>query len=344
MLQITYHVPFHRTLRFLFVSIVAGTLVPQIAPAQIVTPPKRQLAQSTDVVAKVDGTEIVREDVENLLHGGLKKKSGTAAVSSVPPALQAQALSQVIDRTLIESSLLRKGQHMSEAEVDTAVENLKKELTTRGQSWDLFVAERGLTEAALRRELRWEKTWNRYLNRNFGDEKVEAFFNAHHREFDGTELRISHILLRPARSGDSLGLVELTKQAEAIREKIAAGELTFTQAVEKHSSGPSRRDGGDLGFIPRHGRMLEEFTKAAFVLEKDQLSPPVVTTFGVHLIRWTEDRPGTKKWTDAAEDIKTIIAQEQFESLATEERKKAKVEFTGAMPYFKPGTREVAVP
>ena len=303
--------------------------------------PAKANAQPSGAVAKVDGVEITRADVDIAIRVG--RAAATESRSSSPIML-AQALSQMIDRRVVENHLTQKGFALSEAELDAIIGNLKKELLDKGKTWESFLTDRGINDDIARRELRWEKSWNRYLVRNFNEEKIKLFFNNHRREFDGTELRVSHVLLRPAHSGDAWTLTDLIKQAESIRAKIVASELTFAQAAEKYSAGPSRREGGDLGFVPRRGRMAEEFSKAAFALEKNQLSQPVTSSFGVHLLRWTEEKPGSKKWEESADEIKTAIAIEQFDTLSAQLRPKAKIEFTGSMPHFKPGTRELVEP
>ena len=132
---------------------------------------------------------------------------------------------------------------------------------------------------------------------------------------------------------------------ELLRQQIASGALSFEQAVEQHSAG-SKRDGGDLGFIHRHGSMPEPFCAAAFALEPGQVSRPVQSPFGVHLIRCREIKPGDKTLED--KDVRRAVelaaAQELFETLAAAQRRAAEIRYTGAMPHYKPGTRELVTP
>jgi parvulin-like peptidyl-prolyl isomerase len=77
--------------------------------------------------------------------------------------------------------------------------------------------------------------------------------------------------------------------------------------------------------------MVEAFTQAAFQLKPGEISPPVATPFGVHLIKLVEVKPGGKKWTDARDQLKPAAAQALFQEVARQERKKAKIAFSGAM-------------
>lgn len=80
-------------------------------------------------------------------------------------------------------------------------------------------------------------------------------------------------------------LVQTLTEAEAIHNKIVAGG-SFADLAKDHSSCPSRSQGGDLGFFQR-GHMVKPFEDAAFNLEVGQLSLPVQTQFGFHLIQRT---------------------------------------------------------
>ena len=207
-----------------------------------------------------------------------------------------------------------------------------------------FLAKAGQTEPVLRTELAWQLAWQQYLKSHATDEALEAYFKAHHREFDGTELRVSHILFRPTTAGDEAAVMALFKQAAEVRQRILSGEIKFADAAEKYSAGPSRHHGGDLGFMPRHGVMVEPFARAAFALDKGQVSPPVATVFGIHLITVTDTKPGEKKLADVHDVVHEALAKELFERLAATQRGQAKIEFTGNAPYFKPGTTELVVP
>lgn len=78
-------------------------------------------------------------------------------------------------------------------------------------------------------------------------------------------------------------LVEQGYEAEDLIKKLKEGH-SFESLANKFSKCPSGRNGGDLGEFER-GRMVEAFDSAAFALEVDEISPPVRTRFGYHLIK-----------------------------------------------------------
>ena len=90
------------------------------------------------------------------------------------------------------------------------------------------------------------------------------------------QIRASHIL------------VEDERLANKLYERISKG-ADFASLAKKHSTCPSGKKGGDLGYF-RKGQMVPEFEKAAFALDVNGLSNPVKTKFGYHLIKLTAAR------------------------------------------------------
>jgi peptidyl-prolyl cis-trans isomerase C len=88
------------------------------------------------------------------------------------------------------------------------------------------------------------------------------------------EVRVNHLL------------VKTEEEAQKLREEILGGKL-FEDAAAEFSSCPSGASGGDLGFFG-HGAMVKPFEDAAFALtEIGEISQPVQTQFGWHLIQLT---------------------------------------------------------
>ena len=87
-----------------------------------------------------------------------------------------------------------------------------------------------------------------------------------------TQVNANHILL--GKKSDAL----------ILRQQIIDGKITFEEAAKKYSLCPSREEGGNLGYFSR-GAMVPQFENAAFDLPVGQISQPVETRFGWHLIQ-----------------------------------------------------------
>lgn len=81
-------------------------------------------------------------------------------------------------------------------------------------------------------------------------------------------------------------LVETESEAISLKEEILSGKA-FEDAAAENSLCPSGARGGDLGFFGR-GQMVGEFETAAFDLKVGELSDPIKTNFGWHLILVTD--------------------------------------------------------
>ena len=91
-----------------------------------------------------------------------------------------------------------------------------------------------------------------------------------------TRIKASHIL------------VKTEQEAKGLCEKIKSGE-SFEKLAKAHSKCPSGKNGGDLGFFGK-GQMVKEFENAAFALSIGQVSAPVKTQFGWHIIKLTDKK------------------------------------------------------
>ena len=91
------------------------------------------------------------------------------------------------------------------------------------------------------------------------------------------EVRASHIL------------VDNEEHAKQIKLELEKSDKTFADLAKEKSEGPSGENGGDLGFFGR-GKMAKPFEKKAFELDVGEVSDPVETQFGWHLIKKTDER------------------------------------------------------
>lgn len=283
-----------------------------------------------EVAATVGSEPVYVAEARQVLRSSGDRDAGEQAA----PWLQAQALEQVVNRQAAIAGLEKRGFTATQDDIDRLLAELGERLARRSLDLPEFLRQEQITEAILRRQLRWEFAWNHYLESQLTDEALEGLFNMQPREFDGSRLRVRHILYRKPEPDSPEAWLALESRAQALRADILAKKISFEAAAKAHSAGPSRRKGGDLGLIGRHGPMVEEFSRAAFELKEGAISEPVRTRFGVHLIQCVGIEPGKTPWTEARRELAKAFAESLFLDLARESRGQLPVKFTGAMPYL----------
>lgn len=140
------------------------------------------------------------------------------------------------------------------------------------------------------------------------ESELFAFYQENEENFAIEEqVRARHILLTTAERS----VAEARAQLEEIKTRIEGGEDFATLAEDLSEDPGSASRGGDLGFF-RRGQMTPEFENAAFDAESGELVGPVVTPFGVHLIR-VEDRreSGVRPFAEVRSQIRARLAAEQ---------------------------------
>lgn len=158
------------------------------------------------------------------------------------------------------------------------------------------------------------------------EQQLDAYYNTHKGEFETARAR--HILVRfqgsrvPLREGQKdLAPEEALARAQALRQRILKGEDFAEIARAESDDAGSGRNGGDLGSFGR-GRMIAEFEDAVFTLPVGEVSQPVKTQFGYHLIQVQERsvRPFAEVRTDLERRLATENAQKAMEGVKQKSR------------------------
>jgi peptidyl-prolyl cis-trans isomerase SurA len=237
------------------------------------------------------------------------------------------ALDQVIDRRLVMAYLTKAGEAASKADVDLELTQFEKALKAQNVTLAQHCERVGLSLDNVRRALAWKLSWKRYCEKQITPDNLEKYFGRNRRDFDGTQLRVSQILWKLPADADDTAVQSATEKATQVRQEIVAGKTSFADAAKRHSQAPSRSAGGDIGWIERHRPMPADFSRAAFALKVGEMSEPLVSSFGVHLITVAEEKPGTKSWQDVESELRPAVALYLFRWIADKERPAAKIEY-----------------
>jgi parvulin-like peptidyl-prolyl isomerase len=278
-------------------------------------------------VARVGGQPIEAAEVEQQLRLAL----GDAPLDPARrPAMWEAARQKLIDRQLVMLALTEAGLAASQADVDLALARFEKQLQAQHRTLADHCAAVGLSVEQIRRALAWSLSWQRYCERYITPQNLEKYFQEHRRQFDGTTLHVAQIFwkLPPETDAAARQAAKETAlaQAQHVRGEILAGRLSFAEAARQHSQAPSRDEGGDIGWIERHRPMPESFSQAAFLLKPGEVSTPVESPLGLHLVTVLEEKPGQRTWQEAEAELREAVAVYLFRWLADRQRPKVRIE------------------
>jgi parvulin-like peptidyl-prolyl isomerase len=291
--------------------------------------------------ATVNGQPITEASVQR----GLKR---------LPPEKQMAARSEIlqflIDNLVVDQYLAQLYPDTSKEEIEKRLEQIRTEITKEGQTIEKVMQELMLTPDELRSQVAAEMRWEKYAGEQVTEKVVSDYFQNNKEVFDGSMVRARHILIESSPSASTA--VEQNRQRllaiknsieEEVQKQLAllpasadnlvkekartkALEEAFSDAALKYSNCPSKEQGGDLGWFPRAGSMVEPFARAAFALKPHQLSDVVVTPFGQHLILATDRRAGKEtKFEEVREVVKEVYRDKLRESLCAQLRPRAKI-------------------
>jgi peptidyl-prolyl cis-trans isomerase C len=311
------------------------------------TPPTTPNAGS-QIAASVNGQAIPEIAVQR----GLRR---------VPPAMQSEARAQIlkflIDNALLDQYLVRLQVAVDPKDVDAKVKQVQEEMKKEGSTLDKIMQDLKLSEAELHSQITAQLRWEKYASDQATPQVLRDFFEKNPEMFDGTMVHARHILLTPPAGNsqaDAAAKVQLLGFKKTLEEEVAGAlaklppqtdnlerekararltEEAFVKLASKESACPSKAQGGDLGWFPRAGTMVEQFSKVAFALKPYQISDVVTSQFGHHLILVVERRPGKEpKFDEVKDDVKEVYGDRLRESLCAQLRPSASVRISGSPP------------
>ena len=242
---------------------------------------------------------------------------------SMRARLLGESLEHLVRRHFVLSAVRDAGILVGPGELRLETEKLRDRLKEIELSLEEYLISKSLPKSELEYEFTWRIAWQKYLDRHLTKKQLQKFFDKNRRQFDGTEMHVAHLLFTSLKDVD-----EIKKLATQIQRDIQEGKISWNDAVKRNSDAKSSiADGGEIGWVTFDGPMPPEFCQAAMKLEVGQVSPPVQSIFGIHLIKCLEIRPGKLGPDDAANEIKKVAARYLFDTLSKKKRKQVSVQY-----------------
>jgi len=253
---------------------------------------------ATDILATVDGKNITKQDGEAFV----RATAPQTTFEKLPAAQQKMIAERLVERALFVEAA-KKENIADEAEFKSNIEKLKEEL---------------LVSLWMKKQMD---------NAIVSDSEAQDFYKSNPDKFVMPKnVHARHILVADEKAAQDI-IVELKElKDEALKTK-------FIELAKAKSTGPTGEKGGDLGSFAQ-GQMVPEFDKAAFALNKGEITlAPVKTQFGFHVI-YLEDKKdeSTVAFDQVKEKIIQSLKQKQFQTklkeVAKEMKSKAKITYT----------------
>ena len=147
------------------------------------------------------------------------------------------------------------------------------------------------------------------------DEDVAEFYQANQARYQTAEtVEARHILIKVADDATEDEDAEALKRAEEIYAKATAAGNDFSELAKAFSEGPSAQNGGSLGAFEK-ASMVKPFADKAFDMTAGEISEPVRTQFGWHIIKVEKKNPASEKsLADVSEEIRKGLLDEKSET------------------------------
>ena len=277
-------------------------------------PAKSSSSDRLDGIAAVVNDDVVlQSDVEDQLYQFLQQSHAQPDPATLD-TLRRQVLDQLINEKLIVAEAKRQGLTTSDAEVNRQVDEAmrqKKEQLGGEEAFQAQLKTENTTEAMVRdrfrQQLQGEMLARRMIDkalprRSVSPAEAQAFFKAHPDKFPNKPGEVRLQVIQIPAGADSAADAKGKAACLEARKRIVNGEKFAKVAAELSDDTGSARSGGDLGFFTR-GNMEPAVEDAAFGLKLNELSQPIRTIYGWHLVEVLErDTVKTKVRTAAGRD------------------------------------------
>ena len=270
-------------LRITYALILTGALLsPHLSPlmAKVVE----------QVVVVIDGEPYTLTSFKEYARTKMGRDFPTGDLNRIEKDDQ-EVLEQFITEKLLAAEVQLAGVMISEEDIDRYIDRIKERNRLRDEELVEALKREGTTMENYRASIRAEIEKNEIINRqvrkrvNITSEDVERYYRLNPKQFTTQErVRLRHILFSLPEGAPPEREKEVMQRMLGIRSRLTAGG-DFAKLAQEYSEGAGAVEGGDIGWISR-GSLLKEIEEIAFnKLSVGEISQPLRTSLGIHLIK-----------------------------------------------------------
>lgn len=295
------------------------------------------------IAAVVDQEVITTYEVEmtaaSFIARAMQENPGVDAMEmqQKAAAIKQDVLQSLIQQKLIESEVKRLGIEVTDQEIDSYADEIKRANNFTEETLKNVLAGQGKTMEDFREKIRKDILVDRYISFRIRgqlevrDEDVRAYYDNHPEEFVSEPLvKIAEIRINTAPEADDTALQTAFAMINEVYEKLLAG-ADFAEMAKQYSQGPTRLDGGTLSEFKLNTELNPLYRKAVTPLEAGQFSTVHRDRNGFVIVKLLTKRAGdAMPFEEVTEKIRMILRAEkrnqEMERLAAELRKKSFVD------------------
>lgn len=288
-------------------------------------------ARITGPIAKVNGVEIPADAFY------AERDKITARGAKIPAdrlaRIEQNILKRLVEQELITQAVKAEGIEVPKEDIDKGFAEYKERFQSEEQ-FENYLKHGRVTKDSIEERIRERRALELLLEKRgdmaVTDEAAKEFYDKNERFYtEKAGIHASQILIKLPETASPEEDKAAMEKVQAAQAELKKG-TPFDEVAKKMSEGPAASKGGDLGFFGE-GRMVKEFEDVAFKMKVGEVSQPVKTRFGYHLIKVTEKRDDRKKSFEEVKDqiVKSLKNKKFFterRKLLAELEKKATIE------------------
>jgi len=284
-------------------------------------------------VAQVDNQTITQSQFDQLLEQAkrsykIQKRPFPKAGTTDYEALKTQAVAYLVQRAEFAQEADNLGVSVSDKEINDRLTQIKKQFLGGSEArYQKQLKQQGLTEAQvkddIKNELIQEKIFKKVTaDAKVGDADVKKYYDQHQSQYGTPEQRdVAHIL------------VKTKSLADKLYDRIKAG-ANFSKLAKQYSQDPGSKNAGGKLTISK-GQTVGPFDQTAFLLSTGQVSRPIHTSFGYHIIKALGPIKAarTTPYSQVKESIRQQLAQTKKNGAMTKWVNDTKKDFANKIHY-----------
>ncbi|MBI2962459.1 MAG: peptidylprolyl isomerase [Deltaproteobacteria bacterium] len=236
------------------------------------------------IVASVDGEPITLYELRQY------EAKQRAVMPNAPEASQNDMLQALITEKLLAREIAARGIQVRDQDVDRYIDHIKETNRVDEEQLKAALQQQGMDYEKYRAQVRGEIEKVQLLNREIrgkvtvSPQDVDRYYQAHKKDYEVPgKVHVRQITLRLEADAPGEVVQAVVERARAVKARLAEGE-DFAKVAQQVSEDPVAADGGDLGEV-EPAKLLPEFESAVGRMKDGEVSEPIRTKMGVHLLK-----------------------------------------------------------